>query len=112
MTAATTAPATTSRSAPAPSGRSRLARLTAALGVVPFLGYLVIFLIVPTITVGIGAFVEEGRPSLAAIRDLADRSVLGSLANSLALSAVTAVIGAVVGALLAYAVVTGPADGL
>jgi putative spermidine/putrescine transport system permease protein len=112
MTAVTTTPATTARSAPARSGRSRLAGLTAALGVVPFLGYLVIFLIVPTITVGIGAFVEEGRPSLAAIRDLADPSVLGSLANSLALSAVTAVIGAVVGALLAYAVVTGPPDGL
>jgi putative spermidine/putrescine transport system permease protein len=109
MTATTTAPAGTPPSAPTPSWRPRL---TAALGVVPFLGYLVIFLVVPTITVVVGAFVEEGRPSLAAIRDLADPSVLGSLANSLALSAVTAVIGAVVGALLAYAVVTGPPDGL
>jgi putative spermidine/putrescine transport system permease protein len=112
MTATATAPAATSPSATAPPGRRRLARLTAALGVVPFLGYLVIFLIVPTITVVVGAFVEEGRPSLAAVRDLADPAVLGSLANSLALSAVTAVIGAVVGALLAYAVVTGPPDGL
>ena len=112
MTATTTAPAGTPPSAKTPSWRPRLARLTAALGVVPFLGYLVIFLVVPTITVVVGAFVEEGRPSLAAIRDLADPSVLGSLANSLALSAVTAVIGAVVGALLAYAVVTGPPDGL
>jgi putative spermidine/putrescine transport system permease protein len=112
MTATTSAPAATAGPIGAPSGRARLARLAAALGVVPFLGYLAIFLIVPTITVAIGAFVEDGRPSLAALRDLTDSAVLGSLANSLALSAVTAVVGAVVGALLAYAVVTGPPDGL
>jgi putative spermidine/putrescine transport system permease protein len=112
MTATTSAPAATPRPARVASGRARLARLTPALGVVPFLGYLAIFLIVPTITVVIGAFVEEGRPSLAAVGALADPAVLGSLANSLGLSAVTAVIGASVGALLAYAVVTGPPDGL
>jgi putative spermidine/putrescine transport system permease protein len=93
-------------------GRVRVRQLTAALGVVPFLAYLVIFLVIPTLTVVVGAFVEEGRPSLANLRDLGDAAVFGALANSLALSAVTAVIGGVVGALLAYAVVTGPADGL
>jgi len=112
MTAITSAPAATPEHVRPTSGRARLTRLAAALGVVPFLGYLAIFLIVPTITVAIGAFVEEGRPSLAALRDLADSAVLGSLANSLALSAVTAVVGAVVGALLAYAVVTGPPNGM
>jgi putative spermidine/putrescine transport system permease protein len=90
----------------------RLVRLTPVLGVLPFLGYLLIFLVIPTATVAVGAFVEEGRPSLAAIRDLADPSVLGSLAHSLELSAVTALIGAVFGALVAYAVVTGAPDGL
>ena len=91
--------------------RPRAARLLPVLGVVPFLAYLLVFLVVPTLTVVVGAFVEDGRPSLAVVRDLADPAVLGSLGNSLVLSAVTAVIGGVVGALLAYAVVTGPPEG-
>ncbi|WP_375423184.1 ABC transporter permease [uncultured Friedmanniella sp.] len=103
----------TGPAAPAPGrGRGRIRRLSAALGVVPFLAYLVIFLVIPTLTVVVGAFVEKGRPSLANLRDLGDSAVFTSLANSVALSAVTALIGGVVGALLAYAVVTGPADGL
>jgi len=92
--------------------RSGLAGLTPVIGVVPFLGYLVIFLIIPTLTVGIGAFTEQGRLSLVNIIDLANPAVLGSLGNSLALSAATALIGGVVGALLAYAVVTGKPDGV
>ncbi len=92
--------------------RPGLTRLTPVIGVVPFLGYLVIFLIIPTLTVGIGAFTEQGRLSLVNIIDLANPAVLGSLGNSLALSAATALIGGVVGALLAYAVVTGKPDGV
>jgi putative spermidine/putrescine transport system permease protein len=94
------------------AGRFSLSRLRAGLGVVPFLAYLVIFLIVPTVTVLIGAFAEQGRPSLVNVADLANSSVLGSLGASLAVSAVTALIGGVVGALLAYAVVTGKPDGV
>ncbi len=94
------------------SRRRPWAALTPAIGVVPFLGYLVIFLIVPTITVCVGAFAEQGRPSLVNIIDLANPAVLGSLGNSLALSATTALIGGAVGALLAYAVVTGRPDGM
>ena len=60
----------------------------------------------------VGAFAEQGRPSLVNIADLADGAVLDALVNSVALSASTAVIGGVVGALLAYAVVTGQPDGL
>jgi putative spermidine/putrescine transport system permease protein len=90
----------------------RLRQYTSALGLVPFLGYLVIFLIVPTLTVLVGAFVEQGRPSLVNLADLANSSVLSALGNSVLLSAVTAVIGGVVGALLAYAVVTGRPDGI
>ena len=90
----------------------RISRLVPALGVVPFLGYLVIFLLVPTVTVVVGAFVEQGRPSLANVADLGTGAVLSALGNSLAVSAVTALIGGVVGALVAYAVVTGRPDGL
>jgi putative spermidine/putrescine transport system permease protein len=97
---------------PPVAARRRLSRLFPALGVVPFLAYLVVFLIVPTVTVVAGAFVEDGRPSLANLRDLGSGAVLGALGQSVALSAVTALVGGVVGALLAYAVVTGRPDGL
>jgi putative spermidine/putrescine transport system permease protein len=89
----------------------KITQVPSALGVVPFLGYLVIFLIIPTLAVLVGAFAEQGRPSLVNIRDLANSAVIGSLGNSVALSATTALIGGVVGALLAYAVVTGKPDG-
>ena len=91
--------------------RSRVARLRPALGVLPFGIYLVIFLVVPTVTVIIGAFVDAGRPSLTNLAGLFDPSVLNALLNSVLVSALTALIGAVVGALAAYAVVTGRPDG-
>ena len=91
--------------------RSRLARLRPALGVLPFGVYLLIFLVVPTVTVVIGAFAEQGRPSLTNLAGLVDGSVVTALLNSVVVSAVTALIGAVVGALAAYAVVTGRPDG-
>ncbi len=111
---ATTTAAAKTAPAPAGAGRAqfRLRNLTSALGVLPFLAYVTVFLIVPTLTVVVGAFFEEGRPSLAVVRDLVDPAVFRSLGSSLALSAVTAVIGGVVGALVAYAVVTGRPDGL
>ena len=93
------------------AARSGVARLTSVVGLVPFLGYLLIFLIIPTLTVCLGAFAEQGRPSTTNLAGLFDGSVLTSLLNSLLLSAVTALIGGVVGALLAYAVVTGRPDG-
>lgn len=107
----------TATTVPAPAtgpsqARRRLPRLTSALGVVPFLAYLVIFLVVPTLTVVLGAFGEDGRPSLANLRGLGQGAVLTALLNSVAVSAVTALIGGAVGALLAYAVVTGRPDGL
>jgi putative spermidine/putrescine transport system permease protein len=91
--------------------RSRLSRLRPALGVLPFAVYLVIFLVVPTVTVVLGAFADQGRPSLTNLAGLVEPSVLTALANSVAVSAVTALIGGVVGALAAYAVVMGAPDG-
>ena len=91
--------------------RSRLARLRPALGLLPFGVYLLIFLVVPTVTVAIGAFAERGRPSLTNLAGLGEPSVLTALLNSVLVSAVTALIGAVVGALAAYALVTGRPDG-
>ena len=73
--------------------RSRVARLRPALGVLPFGVYLVIFLVVPTVTVIIGAFVDAGRPSLTNLAGLFDPSVLNALLNSVLVSALTALAG-------------------
>lgn len=90
----------------------RIRHLTPALGLVPFLGYLSVFLLIPTIIVIVGAFSDKGRPSLTNIRTLLSSDVMHILWNSVLLSASTAVIGAVFGALLAYALVTGSPDGI
>lgn len=86
---------------------SRLARLTPSLALLPFLLYLTVFLLVPTITVVVGAFAENGRFTLANITALADPVTLTALRTSVLLSAVSAVIGAVFGAVLAYLIVSG-----
>ncbi|MGI3780540.1 MAG: hypothetical protein ACRYG2_07145, partial [Janthinobacterium lividum] len=63
------------------TGRTRLARLRPALGVLPFGLYLLVFLVIPTVTVVLGAFAEQGRPSLTNLAGLAEGSVLTALAN-------------------------------
>lgn len=78
-----------------------------ALGLVPFLIFLGIFLIVPTVTVIVGAFQgNDGGFTLGNIEALTSAAALRALSNSLILSASTAVIGAVSGAILSYLVVT------
>jgi putative spermidine/putrescine transport system permease protein len=86
---------------------SRLARLAPSLALLPFLLYLTVFLLVPTITVVVGAFTEDGRFTLSNIAALVDPVTLDALWTSVVLSAVSAVIGAAFGAVLAYLVVTG-----
>lgn len=83
-----------------------------SLMLVPFLAYLTIFLLVPTVTVVVGAFQEEGRFSLVNIQTLFEPAVLRTLRNSILLSGSTALIGAVFGALLSYLVVTAPPTSL
>ncbi len=97
---------------PEPAGVSRVARLTPAVGLLPFLLYLVIFLLIPTVTVVVGAFVDKGSFSLTNISALGTSTLLHTLWRSVVLSGTTAVIGAVLGALLAYLVVTRPATSL
>jgi putative spermidine/putrescine transport system permease protein len=91
---------------------SRRSSLTPSLGLLPFFGYLTIFLLIPTVTVLIGAFQEQGRFSTVNIETLFDPTPLRALWNSVLLSGLTAVIGAVFGALLAYLIVTRPPDSL
>ena len=84
----------------------------ALLGVLPFLAYTATFLVVPTLIVVVGAFLEgNGRPTLGNLSALAQPQIVSAFVRSFVLSAVTAVLGAGFGALLAYAVSTAPEGG-
>lgn len=87
---------------------SRRSRLAPALGLLPFLAYLTVFLLVPTVTVVIGAFQEGGRFSMTNVEALFGETARRTLWNSLVLSGSTAVIGAALGAILCYLVVSAP----
>jgi putative spermidine/putrescine transport system permease protein len=89
---------------PRPAGRWR-----AALGLVPFAGYLLVFLGGPLFFVISGALSDaDGNPTLDnVLASVTEPQYRAAFAASLLLSAVTAVIGAVFGAFLAQAVLTG-----
>jgi putative spermidine/putrescine transport system permease protein len=80
------------------------------LGAIPFLGYVTIFLVLPTIIVVVGAFSGPKGPTLSNIRAMSQDYIVTSFVNSIELSAASALLGAVLGAMLAYAVVTGSPD--
>ena len=83
------------------------------LGAVPFLGYVGLFLILPTGLVIFQAFFDAaGHPTLQNVHALTQHYVLTAFVHSIVLSATSAVLGAVFGAVLAYLVVSGPADGV
>jgi putative spermidine/putrescine transport system permease protein len=105
--------ATTPRPAAGSTPAAGIGRSRRALGnwlpLTPFLAFLTVFLLVPTITVVIGAFQGDGGFTLGNVRALTSEPAVNALKNSLWLSGSTAVIGATLGALLAYLVVTlGP----
>jgi putative spermidine/putrescine transport system permease protein len=84
-----------------------------ALPLLPFLLFVLVFLVVPTLTVVVGAFQDEdGRPTLGNLDALRSEAALTALKGSLILSASTALIGAVLGAVLAYLIVSLPAHNL
>ncbi|MFC4946975.1 ABC transporter permease [Pseudonocardia sp. GCM10023141] len=94
---------------PAPVEKVRAARSwTAALGLVPFLGYLLIFLGGPLYFVVSGALTDaQGRPTFDnVIASVTEPQYRAAFASSLAISAITAIIGAVFGVFLAQAVLT------
>ncbi|MDT4990110.1 MAG: putative spermidine/putrescine transport system permease protein [Actinoplanes sp.] len=92
--------------------RVGIAQLRSLLGTVPFFAYVVIFLVIPTLVVAIGAFTGDGGFTLSNLSALGDQYIVDAFGRSITLSAVTAVIGAVLGALLAYALVTTRPGGL
>ena len=107
------APAQTRPTGPA-TRRGAGRRLTAYLGVVPFLAFVTVFLLWPTYIVVTGAFQDDqGRPTLSNVQAvLSGSAYLDSFVQSILLSLVTALLGAVFGALVAWAVAEGRPDGL
>ena len=85
----------------------------AALGLLPFVGYLVVFLGGPLFFVISGALsTRDGQPTIEnLVASVSAPQYRAAFASSVLLSAVTAVIGAVFGAFLAQAVLTGRPDG-
>jgi putative spermidine/putrescine transport system permease protein len=78
----------------------------AALGLVPFAAYVLLFLGLPTLlAVASGFFDDDGAFTLANVAALGDPVILQTFWNSAWLSALTAVAGAVIGALVCYALV-------
>lgn len=87
-------------------------RLRDGLALLPFLVVVVIFLIIPTVTVIVSAFFADGAFSLARIQALFTGTALTALAKSVLLSGSTALIGAVLGAVLAWLIVSSPATSM
>jgi putative spermidine/putrescine transport system permease protein len=98
---AATAPTT------APRGGSRRIGAGPLLGLLPFLAYVTVFLVWPTLAVIAGAFRgTDGGFTLERLRALTEATPLRALKESLLLSFSSAALGAVLGALLAYLIVT------
>ncbi len=83
-----------------------------AVALLPFLAVVLVFLIIPTGTVIVNAFVVDGRFSLDLVAALFTEAPLAALVRSVALSASSAVIGAVFGAVLAWLILSSPPDSL
>jgi putative spermidine/putrescine transport system permease protein len=92
-----------------PAARSRLDRMSWAwLGVMPFFVFAVMFLILPTSYLMVGAFQDsEGHFTLKNLVNLFQPSILSAYWISIKVSAASAIGGAVVGFFIAYAAVAG-----
>jgi len=78
------------------------------LGVMPFLAFALLFLLLPTVDLMVGAFQDaDGHFTLANLRGLFEANVLDAYWMSFKISAVSSIGGGVLGSLLAWAVVMG-----
>lgn len=91
-----------------PSGR----RIGASLGLAPFLVYVTLFLVIPTVIVVVDSVLVNGSFTADALVALKEPVMLTITWHTVVLSLVTAVIGAVVGALVAYVISTANPQGL
>ena len=84
------------------SGHRAARTLREALPLLPFGFVVAVFLIIPTVTVLIGAVYADGVFTLDRIAALFTGTALSALANSLLLSGISALVGAVAGGVLAW----------
>jgi putative spermidine/putrescine transport system permease protein len=84
-------------------------RLREGLPLLPFLVFVGVFLIIPTVTVIVSAFFLDGAFSLERIGALFSDTALTALWRSVLLSGTTAILGAILGAVLAWLIVSSPA---
>jgi putative spermidine/putrescine transport system permease protein len=96
-------------SIPAPVVAAAPTRMSWAwLGVVPFFVFAMLFLILPSGYLVLGAFQDgEGRFTLANIYELGRPIIVSAYWTSIQLSAITAALGALIGFFVAYAVTLG-----
>jgi putative spermidine/putrescine transport system permease protein len=83
-----------------------------ALPLLPFLAFVFIFLLIPTVTVVVSSVYDGGTFSFERINALFTGTALTALWKSVLLSGTTAIIGAVLGAVLAWLVVSSPPTSL
>jgi putative spermidine/putrescine transport system permease protein len=98
------------RSAPTPRAQrpDRISQLWNWLGVLPFFTFAVLFLLLPTAWLMVGAFQDaHGHFTLANLGDLLHPEVLGAYWISFKVSAASSLGGALLGSLLAWAAVQG-----
>ena len=89
-------------------GRGATRRIQEALPLLPFLTVVVVFLIVPTVTVIVSSVYADGVFTLDRIAALFTGTALSALANSVLLSGATALLGALLGAVMAWLIVSSP----
>lgn len=86
---------------------------SAAWGLVPFAGYVALFLVLPTaLAVGSGLVDGEGRFTLDNLSALAEPVILNTFFTTIWVSALTALVGSVLGALVCYALIGTRSDGV
>jgi putative spermidine/putrescine transport system permease protein len=99
----------------APPGVARLQAMQtmwAWVGVVPFLAFALMFLILPTLYLIVGGFQDpQGNFTLQNIFDLFQPSIMSAYWISIKVSGASAIVGAFIGFALAYAVVMGGLPG-
>ena len=96
------------------AGSRRLRQAGTYAGLAPFLLYVTIFLLLPTLLVVVGAFQDdEGAVTLANLRAVvSEQAYIDAFVRSIQLSVATALAGAMLGGLLAWAVASGDPEGL
>jgi len=78
------------------------------LGLVPFLVFATLFLLIPTFYLVVGSFADSaGQPTLQNYRDLTGEVPRSAYVTSIRISLITAIAGGVFGFLMAYAVISG-----